>query len=118
MAAGLVGSATARSILLLCIFNYIAGIGMSSLQAAMMMVLGIICHPSKVGLASSIMVSLQNVLTFFCSMYEDLIGMISGDSLYMPLYVGSVVYVIFAAFLLVKPPFPAVSGQTDNGTEC
>jgi MFS family permease len=111
MAAGLLGSAAVRSILLLCIFNYIAGIGMSSLQASMMMVLGMICHPSKVGLASSIMVSLQNILTFFCSMYEELVGMISGDSLYMPLYVGCTAYIIFAAVLFIKPPFPTESGH-------
>jgi hypothetical protein len=44
-------------------------------------------------------------------MYEELVGMISGDSLYMPLYVGCTAYIIFAAVLFIKPPFPTESGH-------
>lgn len=113
-AMGLVISATATSIPVLGIGFFIGGISFASTQAAMMMLLGLICPPSRVAFASALMMVFVNLGAFLCSSWEMLIGAITGDSLYAPLLIGAVIFVILAVVLFVKSPFPKSEGTDDQ----
>lgn len=108
-AAGLVISASARTIPVLGIGFFIGGISFASMQAGLMMLLGLICPPERVGFASALMMVFVNLGGFLCSSWEMLIGIITGDSLYAPLFVGAVIFILLAIILLVKSPFPQES---------
>ena len=104
MTIGLVGSALARSIVLLCITIFIGGIGFSTTQSMAMMILTLKAPASKVAFASAIMMALYNLGIFFSSTFEEIIGRITGDSLYIPLYIGALVFLLFAVvYTLVSP---------------
>lgn len=110
-AAGLVISASARTIPLLGIGFFIGGISFASTQAGLMMLLGLICPPERVGFASALMMVFVNLGGFLCSSWEMLIGLVTGDSLYSPLFVGAAIFVVLAVVLFVKSPFPKKSGD-------
>ena len=101
LALGYAGSAFVRNIPALCIFVFIAGMGFSMTQATCMMKLTMAVSPAKVAFVSAIMMSLFNLGMFCSSIFEEFIGKITGDSLYMPLYIGAVATVIFAVIALV-----------------
>lgn len=105
-AAGLVVSASARTIPLLGAGFFIGGICFASMQAGIMMLLSLICAPERLGFASALMMVLFNLGGFLCSSWETLIGKITGDALYAPLFTGAVIFVILAAVLAVRSPFP------------
>ena len=104
-AIGLFISASAGNIILLGFGFFIGGISMACMQAGVMLFLGKACSFSQLGFASALMIALMNLGAFFCSTWESLIGKITGDALYAPLYVGSAIFVIVAAILLVTSPF-------------
>ena len=103
-AVGLVGSAVVRSIPLLCITIFIGGMGFSMTQSMAMMILTLSAPSSKVAFASAIMMALFNLGIFLSSTFEEIIGRITGDSLYIPLYVGAVIFIIFAVVYFVVSP--------------
>lgn len=105
-AAGLVISASARNIPLLGLGFFIGGISFASMQAGIMMLLGLICAPERLGFASALMMVLFNLGGFLCSAWETLIGIVTGDSLYLPLFTGAVIFIFLAVVLFVKSPFP------------
>lgn len=105
-AIGLVISASASTIPVLAVGFFVGGISFSSMQAALMMLLGLICPPERVGFASALMMVFVNLGGFLCSSWEMVIGIVTGDSLYMPLYIGAVIFVILAVILFVKSPYP------------
>lgn len=105
-AVGLCVSASATSIPVLGVGFFIGGISFASMQAGMMMLLGLICPPSRVAFASALMMVFVNLGGFLCSSWEMLIGLITGDALYAPLYVGATLFVILAVILFVRSPFP------------
>ena len=111
-AVSLIGCAMAKNIPILCVFIYFGGMGFSMTQASIMMLVGMLSAPEKVALASSIMMALFNLGMFLSSQMQELIGMITGDSLYMPLYIGAVVYVIISVFL--RFALPLKSKQADK----
>lgn len=105
-AIGLIVSATASSIPVLGIGFLVGGISFASIQTGMMMLIGLICPPERVAFASALMMVFVNLGAFLCSSWEMVIGMITGDSLYAPLIVGAVIFVVLAVVLFVKSPFP------------
>lgn len=105
-AIGLIISASATSIPVLAVGFFIGGISFSSMQAGLMMLLGLICPPERVGFASALMMIFVNLGGFLCSSWEMVIGVITGDSLYMPLFIGAGIFVVMAVILFVKSPFP------------
>ncbi|MDO5548821.1 MAG: MFS transporter [Eubacteriales bacterium] len=105
-AMGLLISATATSIPLLGIGFFIGGISFASTQTGMMMLIGLLCPPERVAFASALMMVFLNLGAFLCSSWERMIGTITGDSLYAPLLVGAVIFVILAVILFVRSPFP------------
>ena len=110
-AIGLVISASAKTIPLLGVGFFIGGISFASTQAGLMMLLGLICPPERVGFASALMMVFVNLGGFLCSSWEMLIGLVTGDSLYAPLLVGAAIFVVLAVVLLVKSPFPRESRE-------
>lgn len=110
-AIGLVISASATSIIVLAIGFLVGGISYASTQAAMMMLLGLICPPERVAFASALMMVFVNLGAFLCSSWEMLIGLITGDALYAPLYIGAGIFVILAVILFIKSPFPKESPE-------
>lgn len=105
LALGMVGSGIARSVVLLCVMIFVGGLGFSMTQSMAMAILGITTSPKKIALASALMMALFNLGMFLSSMFEELVGKITGDALYMPLYIGAVCMVLFAVFMLVVSPF-------------
>lgn len=103
-AVGLIGSGLVRSIILLCITIFIGGMGFSMTQSMAMMILTLKAPSSKVAFASAIMMALFNLGIFFSSTFEEIIGNITGDSLYIPLYAGAVIFIAFAAIYTVVSP--------------
>lgn len=105
-ALGLVISASASTIPVLALGFFIGGISFASTQAGLMMYLGLVCPPERVGFASALMMVFVNLGGFLCSSWEMVIGMVTGDSLYAPLFTGAAIFVILAAILFVKSPNP------------
>ena len=105
-AIGCVGCAISNTIVALCIMIFIGGMGFSMTQATSMMVLGMTTTSSKIAIASAGMMSLFNLGMFLSSPFDSLVGAITGDSLYMPLYIGAVILMAFAIVFKIKSPFP------------
>ena len=95
-----------NTIILLCIMIFIGGMGFSMTQASSMMVLGMTTTSSKIAIASAGMMSLFNLGMFLSSQFDSLVGNITGDSLYMPLYIGAVILIAFAIVFKIRSPFP------------
>ncbi len=107
-ALGIAGCGIARSIVLLCIFIFIAGMGFALTQSTAMMALGFTTHPKKIALVSAIMMALYNLGMFLSSSYEDIVGSITGDALYIPLYIGAVVLVVISLICIPLSPLKTV----------
>ena len=105
-AAGLVLSATAGTIPLLGLGFFIGGISFASMQAGAMMALGLLCPPEQVGFASALMMVLFNLGGFLCSSWDSLVGRITGDSLYSPLFLGAAIFVVLAVVMGLRSPLP------------
>lgn len=107
MAIGIAGCGATRNLIVLCVMIFIAGAGFSSTQANSMMTLGMVISTAKIAFASAIMMALFNMGMFLSSSYENIIGKITGDALYTPLYIGAVVLIILA--ILYRTVFTAKS---------
>lgn len=105
-ATGYVGCALARNIPLLCIMIFIGGMGFSMSQASAMMILGLAASPSQLAMVSASMMALFNLGMFLSSPFDALVGKITGDSLYLPLYIGAALLVLFAVVFRLRSPFP------------
>lgn len=116
-AIGVVGCGIARTIPLLCIMIFIGGVGFSMTQASAMMILGLVTSYTQVAMASAGMMSLFNLGMFLSSPFDSLVGKITGDALYMPLYIGAVLLLIFAVFFSVKSPFPKIFPDQEKDIE-
>lgn len=103
MAIGLAGSAFARSIVLLSVMIFIAGMGFSLTQAMGMMILSLSTSSKSIAAASAVMMALYNLGMFLSSSYEDTVGKISGDALYLPLYIGAGAVAVFAVCVAFIP---------------
>ncbi len=103
-AVGIAGCGVARSVVLLCVLIFIAGMGFSLTQACAMMILGLATSSKRIALASAIMMALFNLGMFLSSTFEDGVGAVTGDALYMPLFIGAAALVVFAVIYAVSPP--------------
>ena len=101
---GLVGCAMTRSIVILCIMILIGGIGFAATQATLMMILGLSTSSDRIALASAVMMALFNLGMFLSSTYENAIAAITGDALYMPLYIGAGILLVFAIIYSIFSP--------------
>ncbi len=106
IAAGSTGCALTRNIVVLCVWIFIAGMGFVLTQSSLMMLIGLITPSSKIAVASAVFMALFNLGMFGSALFEHLIGVITGDSLYVPLYIAAVVYLVFAALFFLRSPFP------------
>ena len=104
-AIGAFGSAMATSIPVLCVTIFLGGMGFSTTQTGAMMVTGASVSKSSVGLASSLIMACFNLGMFLCSPFQAFIGNMFGDSLYLPLYIGAVVFIVCAIVFVVYNPF-------------
>lgn len=104
---GFIVSAKATNIFVLAGGFLIGGIGFACIMSGIMMLFGIICQPNQVPLASSMMFSCMNGGFFLCSAWQSFLGSFTNDTLYFPLYVGAVIFLIVAAILLIKSPYPS-----------
>lgn len=103
-ALGLFLAARAQNIVLLGAGFFIGGIGQACMQAGIMMYLGLVCTSAQLGGASALMTVCLNLGAFLCSSWDSLIGHFTGETLYSPLYIGAVIFLVIAAALLIKPP--------------
>lgn len=109
-AVGMLGSALAGSILLLCVCIFVAGFGFGCLMSSVMTHIGGETPESSVAAATSLMMVASNVFTFFCSAWMSAVGSLTGDATFMPLKIGTIIYLILAVVLLVRP----LSTQKNN----
>lgn len=116
-AGGVIGSAMAMSIPALCLLVFLGGIGFSLTQTSVMMAIGLLSLPQNVALSSSLVMSVFNLGMFLSSQFESAIGLLTGDTLYMPLYIGGGIYVVIALILLVFNPF-LKPGADGGGSVC
>ncbi len=104
MVLGLAGCGMVRTIPLLCAWIFIAGMSFSLTMSMSMMILTLSSAPSMIAMASALMMALYNLGMFLSSSFEELVGLLTGDALYMPLYVGAVILAVFAVcYSLVSP---------------
>lgn len=115
-AVGVVGSALAKNIPLLCVTIFLGGMGFSTTQAGAMMVTGSSVSKKAVAMASALIMACFNLGMFLCSPFQAFIGSVTGDALYIPLYIGAVVFAIGAIVFAVYNPF-AVSKNNDEACE-
>ena len=106
-AVGLLGCALTRNIVVLFVFLIVSGCGFSSVQASVMMVIGLRCDERMVSLASGFVMGALNLGTFLCTNWMDFIGQVTGDPLYTTVFISAGVYAFFAVVLCAKPLFPA-----------
>lgn len=105
-AIGALGSALATNIVVLCIMIFLGGMGFSTTQSGAMMVTGAVVSKTKVAMASSLIMACFNIGMFLCSPFQSLIGSIPGcDQLYVPLYIGTAVFLIGAVFFAIYNSF-------------
>lgn len=102
---GVAGSALASNIPVLCIMILLGGMGFSTTQATAMTVISSSVSEKAVTMASSVMMALFNLGMFLSSPFQSLIGNISGDAIYTPLYIGAVVFAIAAVIFTFYNPF-------------
>lgn len=114
---GVIGCGIVRTIPLLCLMIFIGGMGFSTTQASAMMILGLVSSPAQIAMASAGMMSLFNLGMFLSSPFDAVIGMITGDALYMSLYIGGVILLIFAVIFEIKNPFPETSPSQGKKAE-
>ncbi len=104
MVIGLAGCGVARSIPLLCVMIFIAGMSFSMTMSMGMMILTLTTSAAKIAMVSAIMMALYNLGMFLATTFEEVVGAITGDALYMPLYIGAVVVLVFAVAYTLVPP--------------
>lgn len=109
-AVGLVGSALANNIPLLCITIFLGGAGFSTTQAGAMMVTGAAVSKSAVAMASSMIMACFNLGMFLCSPVQAIVESALGNGLKTLLYIGTAVFVIGAVVFLFYQP----SGDTEK----
>lgn len=102
---GVAGSALANNIPVLCVTIFLGGMGFSTIQAAAMMVISSSVSESAVTMASSVMMACFNLGMFLCSPFQAFVGSITGDALYIPLYIGAVVFIVCAIIFTIYNPF-------------
>lgn len=114
-AIGALGSALSaavvKNIVLLCVMIFLGGMGFSTTQSGAMMVTGASVSKSSVAMASSMIMACFNIGMFLCSPFQSLIGKITGDQLYVPLYIGAAVFVLGAIFFAIYNPFKKASDK-------
>lgn len=104
LAIGIGGSGLSRNIILLCILIFVSGFGFSMTQSMAMTILGIVSPSKKIALTSALLMALFNMGMFLSSIYEEAIGNLTGDALYMPLYIGSICLILFSIGMALKSP--------------
>lgn len=109
-AVGVVGSALANSIPVLCITIFLGGMGFSTTQAGAMMVTGASVSKSAVAMASSMIMACFNLGMFLCSPIQAVIDSAIGNGLKTLLYVGTVVFVICAVVFAIYNPMASEKG--------
>mgnify|MGYP002866557173 FL=1 len=93
-----------------CVFIARAGFGFGCLMSSVMTLIGGETPERSVAAATSLMMVASNVFTFFCSAWMSAVGSLTGDATFMPLKIGTVIYLILAVVLLVRP----LSTQKNN----
>ena len=101
-ACGFLLSATTDSLFLLGIGFALAGFGQCSTFTGVMTSLSLLCKPTVIGKASALLMGLINVCLFLCSSWLSFIGKITGDSLYAPLFIAAVLYLLMGIALLLQ----------------
>ncbi len=105
-AIGSLGCALTRNIGGLCGFIFMSGIGFSLTQSCLMMLVGFITPPKKIAIASALFMAMFNLGMFGSGLFEHGVGIITGDALYFPLYIGTAVFLFFAVLFFIRSPFP------------
>lgn len=105
-AVGLFVVARSGSVFMLSVGMALVGFADCVIIPAVLYVVGVSCKPAMVAFGTAVVMSLMNVTGFLASPYIALIGKITGDSLYAPIYTGAVLFVIVAIICFVKNPFP------------
>lgn len=110
-AIGLIGSAVANNIPLLCLTIFLGGLGFSTTQAGAMMVVGASVSKAKVAMASSLIMACFNLGMFLCSPIQAMIDASLGNGLITLLYVGSVVFIILAIIFVIYNPLGSIKEE-------
>lgn len=106
-AVGMLGAVTAKSIPILCLSMLIAGSGYCAAMPAIMMIIGLVTPGESVAFATAIMMALMNFMSFLATPWLSLIGNITGDITYMPVYIGAALMTVLAVITMIVNLFPA-----------
>lgn len=110
-AIGLIGSALANNIPLLCITIFLGGVGFSTTQAGAMMVTGASVSKSSVAMASSLIMACFNLGMFLCSPIQALVDATIGNGLKTLLYIGAAVFVVGAIVFAIYNPLAGTKNE-------
>ena len=110
-AIGLVGSALANSIPLLCVMILLGGAGFSTTQAGAMMVTGASVSKSAVAMASSLIMACFNLGMFLCSPIQAVVDAAIGNGLKTLLYIGAGIFVIGAVIFAIYNPLAGIKKE-------
>ncbi|MDR1177091.1 MAG: MFS transporter [Treponema sp.] len=106
VAAGMFGAAISGNIALLCACMLIAGVGYCTALPAIMMIIGIVTLKPSVAFATALLMVFMNVASFLESGWIGLIEHITGDPVYMPIFVGAALMVLLGVSQFLINPFP------------
>lgn len=113
-AVGLIGSACASSIPVLCITIFLGGMGFSTTQAGAMMVTGASVSKSSVAMASSMIMACFNLGMFACSPIQAMIDATMGNGLKTLLYIGTAVFIVGAVIFTVYNPMAGIENSDEE----
>lgn len=102
---GLIGSALATNIPLLCVTIFLGGMGFSTTQAGAMMVVGASVSKNNVAMASSLIMACFNLGMFLCSPVQAMVDSAVGNGLKNLLYIGTAVFAVCAVIFVLYNPF-------------
>lgn len=106
-AGGMFLAVSSTNVPMLLLGMLIAGFGYCTLMPATMMTIGLVTPADSVAFATSLMMAIMNVTSFLASAWMGLIGNITGDAVYMPVYIGIAGFIVLAVLMAIKKPVPA-----------
>lgn len=113
-AIGLIGSALANNIPLLCVTIFLGGMGFSTTQAGAMMVTGASVSKARVAMASSMIMACFNLGMFICSPIQTVIDSTMGNGLKTLLYIGTAIFIIGAVVFAIYNPLAVAKKEVES----
>lgn len=94
------------NVVVMAIGSGLVGLGFYMIMPAIFMIFGMIAEPSAFGISSSFLSTSMSIFTFLSTYWIGLIGVVSGDAVGYPIFIGMIIYVVAGIIFLFVNPIP------------